>query len=132
MTTAHDDDLLVVERKAVRIVVLDADGCVLLLRIQEPMHPEEGTCWDLPGGGIDSDETLPCPALRAESCSRRPAWKSNGRRGVALLGTYLGFRWWSVREVETSTERFYPGQLPVLLRRFLYGERILEPHEYFS
>jgi 8-oxo-dGTP pyrophosphatase MutT (NUDIX family) len=48
------------------------------------------------------------------------------------LDTYLGARWWSVAEVEASQERFFPGRLPSLLRRFLDGEDIHEPFEYFS
>lgn len=45
---------------------------------------------------------------------------------------YLGFRWWPVAEIEASTERFYPGRLPDLIRRFLEGEQIEEPVEFFS
>ncbi|MFI6760618.1 NUDIX hydrolase [Micromonospora sp. NPDC050417] len=32
-------------------------------------------------------------------------------------------RWWSVAELEVTPERFYPAELPVLLRRLLGGER---------
>lgn len=38
-------------------------------------------------------------------------------------------RWWSVEEIITSTERFYPRSLPMLLPRFLAGEEIAEPVE---
>jgi 8-oxo-dGTP pyrophosphatase MutT (NUDIX family) len=48
------------------------------------------------------------------------------------LDSYLGAQWWHVAEVETSHERFFPGRLPSLLRRFLDGEQIHEPFEYFS
>ncbi len=43
---------------------------------------------------------------------------------------YLGFHWWLVAEIETSTQRFYPGQLPALIRRFLMGGQIDEPFEF--
>jgi hypothetical protein len=46
--------------------------------------------------------------------------------------TYLGFRWWPVADIEASTEKFYPGRLPLLLCRCLAGERIDEPFEFFS
>jgi len=46
--------------------------------------------------------------------------------------TFLGAKWWSVAEVETSHERFFPGRLPSLLRPFLEGEQIHEPFEFFS
>lgn len=35
-------------------------------------------------------------------------------------------RWWSVREVCGSDERFFPASLPTLLPRFLDGERLAE------
>jgi hypothetical protein len=46
--------------------------------------------------------------------------------------TLRGYRWWSVDEIETSGERFYPGKLPAYLRRALTGEQIREPFEWFS
>jgi hypothetical protein len=51
---------------------------------------------------------------------------------AAEQNNYLGFRWWEVGEIETSTERFYPGRLPALIRQFLEGEQIAEPFEFFS
>jgi 8-oxo-dGTP pyrophosphatase MutT (NUDIX family) len=45
---------------------------------------------------------------------------------------YFADRWWPVAEVRASTEQFYPGRLPGLLDRFLAGERIDEPDEYWS
>ena len=38
------DDLPIVEREVVRLIVLDAEGRVLLHRIREPQYPEQGTC----------------------------------------------------------------------------------------
>jgi 8-oxo-dGTP pyrophosphatase MutT (NUDIX family) len=45
---------------------------------------------------------------------------------------YTGSRWWSVPEVVTSAERFYPGRLPALLEAHLRGEAIDEPFELWS
>jgi 8-oxo-dGTP pyrophosphatase MutT (NUDIX family) len=42
---------------------------------------------------------------------------------------YFAFRWWPIAEVTASPERFYPGQLPRLLSRFLSGQTIHEPLE---
>jgi 8-oxo-dGTP pyrophosphatase MutT (NUDIX family) len=165
-------DLPVVRRSAVRLVVVDADERVLLFQIREPKHPEQGTVWELPGGGIDPGEDYVQAALRelAEeagivvepgdvgppSWKRRVTFRHAGARRVQdevvvairlrehapavsedrqlpdELDTYLGAQWWSVGEVETSKERFFPGRLPSLLRRFLHGEQIHEPFEYFS
>jgi 8-oxo-dGTP pyrophosphatase MutT (NUDIX family) len=50
-------DLLLIERNAARAVVLDATERVLLLQVGEWGHPEFGTAWELPGGGIEAGET---------------------------------------------------------------------------
>jgi 8-oxo-dGTP pyrophosphatase MutT (NUDIX family) len=173
MTTADvPGDLPVVERRAVRLVVLDACDRVLLLHIREPLHPELGPCWELPGGGMDGTETPVEAALRelreetgivvsardigAATWRRRSTFRHSGVRRLqdevvlpVRLGqerptvdergqtadeveTYLGYRWWTLDEIEASAERFYPGRLPDLLRRFLAGEHIEEPFEHFS
>lgn len=57
-------DLPLVERSAVRLVVLDADDCVLLFHTRDPTDPELGTWWELPGGGIELGETYVDAAIR--------------------------------------------------------------------
>jgi 8-oxo-dGTP pyrophosphatase MutT (NUDIX family) len=47
----------VVERQAVRAVIVDADERVLLFRTQDPTQPELGVWWELPGGGLDPGES---------------------------------------------------------------------------
>jgi 8-oxo-dGTP pyrophosphatase MutT (NUDIX family) len=165
-------DLPVEKRQAVRILVLDRTDRVLLLHIQEPLHPEEGACWELPGGGIAPEESVIDAALRELReetgifIQAKEVGPPNWRRGVTFrhagvrrvqdevvvlvrlgvdgpavdeahqsadeIATYMGYRWWPVAEVERSAERFFPGQLPALLRRFLDGEHIEEPFEWFS
>lgn len=61
----------------------------------------------------------------------RPVVDKSGRLDDEKA-TYLGFKWWPVADIEMSNERFYPGRLPLLLRRFLNGEHIDEPFEFFS
>ncbi|MEO3778322.1 NUDIX domain-containing protein [Micromonospora sp. B11E3] len=58
------DDLPVVERRAVRLVVLDADERLLLFHTRDPEHPRLGTWWELPGGGMDPGETYLDTAVR--------------------------------------------------------------------
>ncbi|MER7460640.1 NUDIX domain-containing protein [Micromonospora sp. NPDC126480] len=58
------DDYPLVERRSVRLVVLDADRRVLLFHTREPAHPRLGTWWELPGGGMDPGETYLDTAVR--------------------------------------------------------------------
>jgi 8-oxo-dGTP pyrophosphatase MutT (NUDIX family) len=57
-------DLPINERSAVRLVVRDVDQRVLLFHTHDPDHPDLGTWWELPGGGIDPGETYLDTALR--------------------------------------------------------------------
>lgn len=165
-------DLPAIQRSAVRVVVIDRRDRVLLFRIREPLHPEQGTVWELPGGGIRTDETYVDAAVRelreeagiaaepteigTPNWRRRVTFRHAGSRRVQdevvvairlrgptpaisehqqlpdELETYHGFRWWSVADVQTSRERFFPGRLPDLLQPFLDGEQIDEPFEHFS
>jgi 8-oxo-dGTP pyrophosphatase MutT (NUDIX family) len=165
-------DWPIVEREAVRLIVLDVNDRLLLFRTRDQDHPDMGTWWELPGGGLDPGETyleaavrelreetgiVVVPAQVGEPTWRRTAsFKSHRRRHlqhevvvtVRLDGVgpdvdeserlehekldYYHFRWWPVAEVIDSDEQFYPGRLPSLLRRFLDGEQIDEPFEFFS
>ena len=58
------DDLPVERRAAVRVVVLDERGQVLLFHTRNPHLPELGTWWELPGGGIDAGESYLDAAIR--------------------------------------------------------------------
>jgi 8-oxo-dGTP pyrophosphatase MutT (NUDIX family) len=58
------DDLPLVERHAVRLVVLDPSGSLLLFRTREITLPELGLWWELPGGGLEPDETYVDAAVR--------------------------------------------------------------------
>lgn len=58
------DDSPVVERDAVRLVVHDVLGRILLFWARESTMPELGYWWELPGGGIDAGETYVEAAVR--------------------------------------------------------------------
>jgi 8-oxo-dGTP pyrophosphatase MutT (NUDIX family) len=52
------------ERTSVRVVLLDADGRMLLFRTLDPTMPEIGEWWELPGGGIEPGESYAETAVR--------------------------------------------------------------------
>jgi len=54
----------VVDRTAARVLVVDDDGAVLLLRGCDPARPAAGTWWFTPGGGLDEGETVQSAARR--------------------------------------------------------------------
>jgi 8-oxo-dGTP pyrophosphatase MutT (NUDIX family) len=55
---------------------------------------------------------------------RVPAWNVDTRGFDEVeRGSIDGHRWWTVEELERTTERFYPEGLPGVLRRVLGGER---------
>jgi 8-oxo-dGTP pyrophosphatase MutT (NUDIX family) len=58
------DDLPLVERGVVRLVVLDSARRVLLFHSRDSTDPALGTCWELPGGGIDDGEDYVQAAIR--------------------------------------------------------------------
>lgn len=89
-------DLPILERSAVRVVVLDVEDRVLLLHVRDRDHPDLGTWWELPGGGIDPGETYVEAAVRElreeagivadgarlgpPNWRRRASFRSRGRR----------------------------------------------------
>lgn len=58
------DDLPLEHRSAVRLVVLDERGQILLFHTRSPDYPELGRWWELPGGGIDPGESYVEAAVR--------------------------------------------------------------------
>ena len=75
-----------VERTCVQVVLLDAEGRLLLFRTVEPGRPELGTWWELPGGGVEPGESWAAAAVRElheETGLMVPADAVDRRRGGA-------------------------------------------------
>ena len=91
-----DDGLPVIERSAVRLVVLDAEGRLLLFRTRDLCNPGLGTWWELPGGGIEPGETYHDAAVRdlreetgiiaVRSQVGPPTWKREPHSGTGGNG----------------------------------------------
>ncbi|HTD49828.1 MAG TPA: NUDIX hydrolase [Acidimicrobiia bacterium] len=100
-----------VERLAARVIVVDADGAVLLFRGFDPTRVEAGSWWFTPGGGVEAGET---PALAA----RRELFEETGLHvddpGPALFARTIVFDFEAARYRQTEhfycvrTQRFVP------------------------
>lgn len=66
------------DRVAARVLVVDRDGALLLLRGGDPHRLEAGTWWFTPGGGVDAGESV-------EDAARREVFEETG-----LVVTQLG------------------------------------------
>jgi len=140
-------------RQAGRVLVVDAQGRVLLLHGFDPARPDE-PYWFTIGGGAQPGETLAEAAareLREESGINaapdelgEPVWHEVTEFGfdgrlfrqeqdffVLRVGSpevssdglddeeaavVVGHRWWTTAQLESTDERFYPAELPRLLR----------------
>lgn len=83
--TVFGDDLPLVHRKCVRLIVTDADGSILLLATRDPTYPELGEWWELPGGGIEEGETL-------AQAAARELWEETG---ISVAIEQIGHPLWS-------------------------------------
>jgi 8-oxo-dGTP pyrophosphatase MutT (NUDIX family) len=164
-----DAELPTVHRNVVRLVVLDIEERVLLLHVRDLGNPAFGTAWELPGGGIEADESDVDAAVRElreeTGLEVKPTWISPATWRRDVRYSYRGVRWqqqevvaavrlneatpliqdshrfefekedvlsarwWSMQQIATSSELFYPRSLPTLLPSFLRGEIIEEPLE---
>jgi 8-oxo-dGTP pyrophosphatase MutT (NUDIX family) len=85
MSTVPDDvvagPVAPVERRAARVLLLDARGRVLLFHGCDPADESAGSWWFTPGGGLDPGETA------AEGAARELAEETGLRVAPAELGS---------------------------------------------
>jgi 8-oxo-dGTP pyrophosphatase MutT (NUDIX family) len=90
----------VLVRRAARVILLDPENRVLLMRYDDA--PPNGTHWSTPGGGLNADEDYPAAALRELA-------EETGWRDVILLGEVLRreFEMHYSRKLIRQRERLY-------------------------
>ena len=73
--------MFVLRRSAARVLLIDNDSKVLLIRAHDPQTPDAPAWWELPGGGID-------PGERSEACCTRELAEEVGVR-TAVVGPII-------------------------------------------
>ncbi|GAB3254956.1 NUDIX hydrolase [Kineosporia babensis] len=124
------DDLPVVERRAVRVVVVDSKDRALLLHTQDPDRPEVGHWWELPGGGIEAGESMADAAVR----------ELYEETGIVVTPTQVGPPTWRRRATFAYRQRRHvQDEVVVLLRLPIPGPELDVSHrlaeeleDYFS
>jgi 8-oxo-dGTP pyrophosphatase MutT (NUDIX family) len=138
-------------RPVARVLLIDQQGRILLLRAVDPQNGQ--TWWVTPGGGLESgesfeeaarrellEETGLQPPIGAWVWTRHHAYEWNGRGCeqyerffVAITAScelapeaedayVVEKRWWSQEDLEASSDDFAPRRLAELLRSILKGE----------
>jgi 8-oxo-dGTP pyrophosphatase MutT (NUDIX family) len=145
-------------RPVARVLLIDQQGCILLLRALDRTNGQ--TWWVTPGGGLESDESFEDAAqreLREETgleleigpwvWTRRHQYEWNGRwcdqyeRFFVVLTIsreltpqaeddyVVEKRWWTLEEIERAADDFAPRRLAELLGPILRGTYPLTPFD---
>ncbi|MGI8493010.1 MAG: NUDIX hydrolase [Acidimicrobiales bacterium] len=69
--------MFTLRRRAARVVLLDRQDRVLLLRAADPADAAKGQWWEIPGGGMETGED-------SEAAAARELYEETGIRGVEM------------------------------------------------
>src|SRR5579871_5815532 len=119
------------ERLTARVVLLDPDGRILLMKGRLPGRPGGPAFWYTVGGGVEDGETLMQAAAREidqeKRLFRQAYVVARTRGGEPSRDGWLpheqrltdDMRWWTLGELQLTEDVVYPIGLAVLLEDVL-------------
>jgi ADP-ribose pyrophosphatase YjhB (NUDIX family) len=142
-------------RRAARVMLLDPDDRVLLMRYDD--GPPNGHHWTTPGGGLNAGEDYPAAAAR--ELEEETGWSDvtllhevdhrsfpmdyggqmvfqherlylartdqarrsiDGVEAMHASDRIAAWRWWTLDELDSTTEAIWPAELPDLIRNAVH------------
>src|SRR5664279_4219780 len=91
---------MVLERRAARIFLI-TDRSVLLIKGNDPAHPERGTWWMTPGGGINEGEPTDAAAAR-ELMEETGLRREPAQMGAVVATRVTEFEFCDVAHLQTE------------------------------